>query len=83
MKGINLEMRLAYLEKIDPARRMSRFYAICVTPTLFGQWAVVREGSRIGQAGAVRENWLESESAASATGTKLRRQKERRGDRAL
>ena len=36
-------MRLAYLEKIDPARRMGRFYAICVTPTLFGQWAVVRE----------------------------------------
>ena len=49
-------MRLAYLEKIDPARKMSRFYAICVTPTLFGQWALVREWGRIGQAGAVREN---------------------------
>ena len=71
------EMRLAYLEKIDPARKMSRFYAICVTPTLFGQWAVVREW------GAVRENWLKSESEASAAGTKLRRQKERRGYRAL
>ena len=77
------EMRLAYLEKIDPARKMSRFYAICVTPTLFGQWAVVREWGRIGQAGAVRENWLKSESEASAAGTKLRRQKERRGYRAL
>jgi predicted DNA-binding WGR domain protein len=76
-------MRLAYLEKIDPARKMSRFYAICVTPTLFGQWAVVREWGRIGQAGAVRENWLKSESEASAAGTKLRRQKERRGYRAL
>ena len=76
-------MRLAYLEKIDPARKMSRFYAICVTPTLFGQWAVVREWGRIGQAGAVRENWLETESAASAAETKLRRQKERLGYRAL
>jgi WGR domain-containing protein len=53
------------------------------TPTLFGQWAVVREWGRIGQAGAVRENWLESKSESSATGTKLRRQKERRGYRAL
>jgi hypothetical protein len=32
---------------------------------------------------AVREDWLESESAASAAGIKLRRQKERRGYRAL
>jgi predicted DNA-binding WGR domain protein len=83
MKGINRKMRLAHLEKIDPARKMSRFYTICVTPTLFGQWAVVREWGRIGQAGTVRENWLESESAASAAGTKFRRQKERRGYRAL
>ena len=83
MKGINLKMRLAYLEKTDPARKMSRFYTICVTPTLFGHWAVVREWDRIGQAGAIRENWLESEGAASAAGTKLRRQKERRGYRAL
>jgi predicted DNA-binding WGR domain protein len=83
MKGINLKMRLAYLEKTDPARKMSRFYTICVTPTLFGHWAVVREWGRIGQAGAIREKWLESESAASAAGTKLRRQKERRGYRAL
>ncbi|MGE5778005.1 MAG: WGR domain-containing protein [Hyphomicrobiales bacterium] len=59
-----------------------RFYAICVTPTLFSQWAG-REWGRIGQGGAVRENWLESESEASAAGTKLRRQKERHGYRAF
>ena len=83
MKGINRKMCLAYLEKIDPSRRMMRFYAIWIAPTLFGEWAMVREWGRIGPAGAVRENWLESESAASAAGTKLRRQKERRGYRAL
>ena len=43
MKEINQKCALPIVEKIDPARKMSRFYAICVTPTLFGQWAVVRE----------------------------------------
>jgi TIR domain-containing protein/conflict system STAND superfamily ATPase len=37
-----------------------------VTPTLFGEWGC------IGQAGAVHETWLESESAAGVAGTKLR-----------
>ena len=83
MTGIHREMRLADLEKIDPARRMSRFYAIGVTKTLFGQGAVVPEWGRIGQAGAAHENWIESDREASAAGTTLRRQKERRGYRAL
>ena len=38
---------LAYLEKIDPYRRMMRFYAIWITPTLFGEWAMVREWGRV------------------------------------
>ena len=38
---------LAYLEKVDPSRRMMRFYAIWIAPTLFGEWAMVREWGRV------------------------------------
>jgi predicted DNA-binding WGR domain protein len=33
---------------------MARFYKIDVQPTLFGEWAAVREWGRIGRAGIVR-----------------------------
>jgi hypothetical protein len=39
---------LAYLEKVDPSRRMMRFYSIWIAPTLFGEWAMVREWGRVG-----------------------------------
>jgi predicted DNA-binding WGR domain protein len=49
-------------EKIDPARNQMRFYAVTVAPNLFGQWAMIREWGRIGQAGTIRQTWFESES---------------------
>jgi predicted DNA-binding WGR domain protein len=42
------------LERREPARNIQRFYAISVTRTLFGSWAMVREWGRIGQPGTVR-----------------------------
>jgi len=30
-------MNIAYLERVDPARKMLRFYAIRIGPTLFGE----------------------------------------------
>ena len=39
------------LEKVDHARRMARFYAISVEPTLFAETALVRRWGRIGTAG--------------------------------
>ena len=41
-------MMIAYLEKVEPKQRMLRFYALHVAPTLFGDWALVREWGRIG-----------------------------------
>jgi len=41
------------LERREPARNRQRFYAITVTRTLFGSWAMVREWGRIGQPGTV------------------------------
>jgi predicted DNA-binding WGR domain protein len=54
------------LERREPARNRQRFYAITVTRTLFGSWALVREWGRIGQPGTVRETWFETESEAWA-----------------
>jgi len=71
-----------HLERREPARNRLRFYAITVTRTLFGSWAVIREWGRIGQPGTVRETWFETESAAIEAGEKVRQRKEKRGYRA-
>ena len=71
------------LERREPARNRQRFYAIIVTRTLFGLWAMVREWGRIGQPGTVREAWFETEGAARAAGAQWRQRKEKRGYRAV
>jgi len=43
----------------------------------------VREWGRIGQPGAVRETWFETESAAIETGAKISSQKKKRGYRLI
>jgi predicted DNA-binding WGR domain protein len=45
---------MAFLTRIDPARNIDRFYIVDVTPTLFGEWALVREWGRRGSPGTVR-----------------------------
>jgi predicted DNA-binding WGR domain protein len=55
------------LTRIDPARNMARFYALSHAPTLFGEWLLVKEWGRIGQAGTVRaETHPDAETAAEA-----------------
>nr|WP_305910372.1 WGR domain-containing protein [Methylomarinum sp. Ch1-1]MDP4523128.1 WGR domain-containing protein [Methylomarinum sp. Ch1-1] len=49
-----------YLEKRDPDRNMQRFYAMHVTQTIFGDWALIREWGRIGSPGTIRENWFDT-----------------------
>jgi invasion protein IalB len=39
---------MAFLTRTDPTRNMNRFYVVAVTPTLCGEWAVLREGGRRG-----------------------------------
>ena len=45
---------MAFLTRTDPARNIDRFYLVDVTPTLFGEWAVLREWGRRGSPGTVR-----------------------------
>lgn len=71
------------LERREPARNIQRFYAITVTRTLFGSWALVRERGRIGQPGTVRETGFETEGAAWAAGEQWCQRKEKRGYHAV
>ena len=71
------------LERREPAHNRQRFYAITVTRTLFGSWALVREWGRIGQPGTVRETWFETENAAIEAGEQVRQRKEKRGYRTV
>lgn len=62
------------LERIDPARRMARYYALRVEPSLLGGWVLVREWGRIGAAGRLRlEHWPTREAARGALAAVLRR----------
>ena len=45
---------MAFLTRTDPIRNINRFYIVDVTPTLFGEWALVREWGRRGSPGTVR-----------------------------
>lgn len=54
------------LERRDPALNMARYYTLRVSPTLFGQWAVIREWGRLGGGGSARETWFTDLDAALA-----------------
>jgi predicted DNA-binding WGR domain protein len=75
----NRSLTRIYLERHDPARNMARFYSLTVTPTLFGEWALIREWGRIGSPGTVRELWFKTEAEAVDERRKLSRLKEKRG----
>ncbi len=72
-------MRRIYLEKRVPEKNMQRFYAMYVSQTLFGDWALVREWGRIGSPGTVRENWFDTEKEALDAECKLLNQKTKNG----
>jgi predicted DNA-binding WGR domain protein len=70
-------MTTAYLERIDSAKNMARYYRLSVAQTLFGEWAMVREWGRIGRGGQSREHWCASaeEAAAMLEARKIERMK--------
>lgn len=76
----SLPQDVAYLEKRDLARNMQRYYRVSVAPTLFGEFAMVREWGRIGQRGGRRmECWFASEEEALRAGLRMADAKRRRG----
>ena len=56
---------MIYLTRTDPARNMARFYSMTLQPTLFGDWALLREWGRIGSAGQLVSGRFASEQEAA------------------
>lgn len=68
------------LEKIDSARNLWRWYTLSVQPTLFGEWAFIREWGRIGNDGGQSETaFYGTESDALDACNALKALKIRRG----
>lgn len=76
-------MSALYLTRIDAEQNMRRFYRIDVQPTLFGEFALVREWGRIGRGGQVRSTPFPTPAEAQAACDRQRRAKERRGYNAV
>ena len=70
-------MSLTYLHKRRPDAKQVRFCTIGITPTLFGDWALIREWGRIGQTGTVRETWFDDRNEAEQARGLLLRQKQK------
>jgi predicted DNA-binding WGR domain protein len=69
----------ATVHRIDPAKRMHRFYRLDLQLDLFGQWCLMREWGRIGTAGRERSIPFPTCQQAQDALDKQRRVKERRG----
>lgn len=65
--------------RVDPARNMLRFYAIRIAPTLFGEWAVVREWGRIGSPRPRTAKLVRQRRQCLGGRAEARQEKERRG----
>ncbi|MBL8845612.1 MAG: WGR domain-containing protein [Hyphomicrobium zavarzinii] len=70
-----------YLERIDQARNMARYYRLSVMESLFGEWVMVREWGRIGSRGQSREHCCTSPEQAASLLEAHRTQRVRRGYR--
>ena len=72
------------LQKIDHAENTWRWYVLSVQRTLFGEWAVIREWGRIGNAGGQRQaSYFDTLPDALAACDACRARKARRGYTAL
>lgn len=47
---------MTYVTRIDPIKNGNRFYLVDVTPTPFGDWAVMRKWGRRGSPETVRHD---------------------------
>lgn len=54
-------MYCTYLERHNPDKNKYRFYQKYVSPSIFGDWSLVREWGRVGSPGTVRKEWIDSE----------------------
>jgi predicted DNA-binding WGR domain protein len=78
-------MIIAYLERHNDEKNMHRFYRLAICPTLFGEYALVREWGRCtgrptyGKRGQRMEEWFNQEAEAQAAAEKLKASKCKKG----
>jgi predicted DNA-binding WGR domain protein len=72
-------MSALILYRIDPGKRMRRFYRLDVQENLFGEWCLIREWGRIGRSGQTRSLPFPTPHEAEAALDRHRRVKEKRG----
>lgn len=69
------------LERCDPARNVLRFYALQVTPSLFGEWGLMRVWGRIGRGEQLPMDWFATQQDAVQAMKMLEQIKRKRGYR--
>ena len=67
------------LHKHVPERNQHRFYALQITPNLFGAWSLIRSWGRIGASGQQRIDWHDTQEEAEQARDRLLQAKQRRG----
>jgi predicted DNA-binding WGR domain protein len=68
-----------YCQRIDRTRKMARYYALAIQPTLFGETAVVRRWGRIGSRGGEKSEVFATEREAAVHFLALARRKRLKG----
>ena len=68
-----------YVERVDPARNMARFYTLAIEPTLFGTPRLLRRWGRIGTSGRTMVHHFEREEEAVALFLNLLRDRRAHG----
>ncbi|MHC2303477.1 putative DNA-binding WGR domain protein [Rhizobium mongolense] len=70
-----------YIERVDPAKNMARYYAIEIGQTMFGEACLIRRWGRIGKRGQEKQHVFEREEEAVRLFLDLVKQKRARGYR--
>lgn len=70
-----------YVERTDASRNMARYYAMDISPTLFGEICLTRLWGRIGRRGQRMSHHFDREEDAVALFLTITRQKRAKGYR--
>jgi len=70
---------MPFFTRIDTAKNVARFWRSLVTPTIFGDWSLLREWGRIGSPGTAKSSTFEREDEARRAERQGIRTRERHG----
>lgn len=79
MTQLDLFPSETHLHCIDSSQNKHRFYRMTLQPTLFGDWALMREWGRIGGAGRLKTESFNDPTKALRALTDMIQKKQRRG----